>query len=644
MGYSDSRQTASRCRNQIDETVPNAPRYGTLEEKQDRKKLSFPDAAEEDEVRLRKRESTKKSSSPLREEEPLRAENSGSYRQRNSASYGGSDTDTVEKPHRRAAGSEWSGNETSSGGGDRKRSSSSDKTVREKKRKAALEREAAEEQKVDSRKIGKILKKRMKQSEPEVFESDDVVIQRSREIAKKLPPVVILAAVILLIICGIVIPPLVAVASITGHIDLMTMTQVYDYITQLDAELTEKIRSMGDENDSWYLNGAEVERDGIQIQTNADTLLLYLDLASDGELSFSDALKKELAEIHGSLYHASAKDLKAKTEDGKTTTTTEIRVTTKSIEAYMNEEKLIAKDEQEQLQARYQVGLYLATQELANPLGSRRYGASKRWGWYYDGSLHKRDGITISAPAGTPVYSVMTGTVTSAHDTTVTMGVTKESIYYEVTFDGILPEIEPGAVQRKDQIGTVSSGGEFQISISLNQIHTNPLFLLEGSALTTGAASDMAVVAATQIGQVGGQPYWSWAGHSSRVDWCAIFVSWCADQCGYLNSTVPNFSYCDTGITWFKSRGQWMPGGGSYLPSPGDIVFFDWQPNGSADHVGIVDSCDGLYIWTIEGNSGNAVRQRKYYITDYRILGYGIPQIEEEKENQYGFNDKNCTS
>ena len=79
---------------------------------------------------------------------------------------------------------------------------------------------------------------------------------------------------------------------------------------------------------------------------------------------------------------------------------------------------------------------------------------------------------------------------------------------------------------------------------------------------------------------------------------CACFVSWCAEQCGYLDAGIlPKFSYCDSGIAWFQERGQWQ--GRGYVPSPGDIIFFDYDHNGSANHVGIVESCDGSTVYTI---------------------------------------------
>lgn len=104
-----------------------------------------------------------------------------------------------------------------------------------------------------------------------------------------------------------------------------------------------------------------------------------------------------------------------------------------------------------------------------------------------------------------------------------------------------------------------------------------------------GGAADIVEIASSQLGNVGGRPYWSWYGFESRVEWCACFVSWCANECGYIDSgAVPKFSYCPTGVQWFKAAGRWLPGGSA--PAPGDIVFFDWDGDGVSDHVGIVES------------------------------------------------------
>lgn len=144
--------------------------------------------------------------------------------------------------------------------------------------------------------------------------------------------------------------------------------------------------------------------------------------------------------------------------------------------------------------------------------------------------------------------------------------------------------------------------------------------------IPTGIGNQAIVqVALSQEGNVGGEPYWRWYGFNSRVEWCACFVSWCADQCGYIDSgVVPKFSYCPTGAAWFESRGQFRDG--NYVPAAGDLIFFDWGKDGIIDHVGIVESVMDGRINTVEGNSRNSCARRTYSIGDSRIYGYGVPQ------------------
>lgn len=138
-------------------------------------------------------------------------------------------------------------------------------------------------------------------------------------------------------------------------------------------------------------------------------------------------------------------------------------------------------------------------------------------------------------------------------------------------------------------------------------------------------------VALSQIGNVGGQPYWSWYGFDSRVEWCACFVSWAANECGYIDSgIIPKFAGCTNGVQWFKDRGQWIDN--SATPSPGMIIFFDWNNKGSSgpqdglsDHVGIVERVEDGIIYTIEGNSGDSCRENHYAVGHYEFLGYGVP-------------------
>lgn len=135
---------------------------------------------------------------------------------------------------------------------------------------------------------------------------------------------------------------------------------------------------------------------------------------------------------------------------------------------------------------------------------------------------------------------------------------------------------------------------------------------------------EIVTVALSQVGNAGGEPYWSWYGFDGRVEWCACFVSWCADQCGYIESgVIPKFAGCVNGSQWFKDRGQWQDGG--FTPEAGQIIFFDWEGDGETDHVGIVERCENGIVYTVEGNSGDACRQRNYPVGSSSIYGYGIP-------------------
>lgn len=130
-------------------------------------------------------------------------------------------------------------------------------------------------------------------------------------------------------------------------------------------------------------------------------------------------------------------------------------------------------------------------------------------------------------------------------------------------------------------------------------------------------------VAASQVGNVGGEPYWSWYGFSERVEWCACFVSWCANKCGYLDTIIPKFAGCSTGVHWFKTRNQWADR--TITPEPGMIIFFDWDGDGVPDHTGIVEKSENTCVYTIEGNTSDSCRRRQYTVGDSQIFGYGIP-------------------
>ena len=144
---------------------------------------------------------------------------------------------------------------------------------------------------------------------------------------------------------------------------------------------------------------------------------------------------------------------------------------------------------------------------------------------------------------------------------------------------------------------------------------------------------EIVAVALSQLGNIGGEPYWVWYGFGSQVDWCACFVSWCANECGYLErGVIPKFASCAVGIQWFQTRGQWQDG--DYEPRPGDLIFFDWNDKGMGqdgipDHVGIVQKMENGIVYTVEGNSGDACRENRYAVGHaMRFMGTEPRHIE----------------
>ena len=154
------------------------------------------------------------------------------------------------------------------------------------------------------------------------------------------------------------------------------------------------------------------------------------------------------------------------------------------------------------------------------------------------------------------------------------------------------------------------------------------LELLRGIGL---GSSELVNLALSQLGNEGGEKFWRWAGLDERCEWCALFVSWCGDQTGLRASgQIPFFSFVSDGVDWFKSKGKWIDG--SEINSsnynkriyPGMIIFFDWEPDGKPNHVGIVTKVADGCIYTVEGNSGDAVREKSYSADSKYVFGFGI--------------------
>jgi cell wall-associated NlpC family hydrolase len=120
----------------------------------------------------------------------------------------------------------------------------------------------------------------------------------------------------------------------------------------------------------------------------------------------------------------------------------------------------------------------------------------------------------------------------------------------------------------------------------------------------------------------GGEPFWRFLEFTSRVEWCACFVSWCYNQAGY---SEPRFAGCElVGVVYYRNNGRWENSGFTDL-APGDAIFFDWNEDGHSDHVGLVIGVDvdGV-IYTVEGNSGDMVKIKKYQPDLPKIKGFGL--------------------
>ncbi|MBR6514648.1 MAG: InlB B-repeat-containing protein [Clostridia bacterium] len=163
---------------------------------------------------------------------------------------------------------------------------------------------------------------------------------------------------------------------------------------------------------------------------------------------------------------------------------------------------------------------------------------------------------------------------------------------------------------------------------------------------TGNQIEDLIAVATTQIGYTEGNTvaagtsgttggsgnytkYGAWYGINPGA-WCAMYVSWCANQAGISSSIIPKHASCDIGMQTFQQRGrwQWSPAcGGGYVPKRGDIIYFRTKTNQVTDstHVGIVYNCDGSKVYTLEGNASNKCQTKSYALSSAYILGYGTP-------------------
>ena len=246
------------------------------------------------------------------------------------------------------------------------------------------------------------------------------------------------------------------------------------------------------------------------------------------------------------------------------------------------------------------------------------------------------------------VLAIYTAKITNGNNETevITMDDTKKNeikkIFWEmhsITFE-IKQEMSDAPLEKEANTILYITIGSKSVDEMMNMYHFTPIqktqvddlldekFSTMWSSVIYGTSVgnvDIVQIALTQVGNVGGQPYWTWYGFNSRVEWCAIFVSWVSNEAGYIEKgIIPKFSSCLNGVNWFKTMGQWK--NKDYVPKSGDIIFFDWEVDGNVNHVGIVEKVENNVIYTIEGNSTNDTCRRKQYQSNSNIIfGFGIP-------------------
>ena len=169
-----------------------------------------------------------------------------------------------------------------------------------------------------------------------------------------------------------------------------------------------------------------------------------------------------------------------------------------------------------------------------------------------------------------------------------------------------------------EQYGWDSYGDKAYVAHVLRYYPIGRVFMGDGNTA-------IVAVAQTQLGNEGGLKYCEWYGYSYRVEWCVIFVGWCAEQCGYLDEGVlPKMEGVLPLVDWFRERDQWQYR--DYEPNPGDLIFYDWENDGIADHVGIVERVENGLIYSVEGNVDDRCIENSHYIGTVSIYGFGLPQ------------------
>ncbi|WP_099205799.1 cell wall hydrolase [Scatolibacter rhodanostii] len=294
---------------------------------------------------------------------------------------------------------------------------------------------------------------------------------------------------------------------------------------------------------------------------------------------------------------------------------------------HLNQNVVFKEGEYDSYKLLNESGVFMSKKEIESPFKGETFQLAKRYGYNLENdSVVENSGIDIITSTRKKVSAGIKGTVTDTGDNYVKISHKKKEIVYV----NLNPTVSIGQEIKKNDIIGNTSGDRLHIDYYKDGKEMCPYIFIKGaSGFQRNVNGNMSIVemALSQLGQVGGRPYWSWYGFGGRVDWCAIFVSWCADRVGYLSDDIVfKHASCTAGVNTWKSKGLWQERQSGYVPKPGDLIYFLWDlTDYGSDHIGIVESSDENFVHTVEGNSGDRVEQNTYSLTNVTILGYATP-------------------
>ena len=340
--------------------------------------------------------------------------------------------------------------------------------------------------------------------------------------------------------------------------------------------------------------------------------------------------------------------------DGKThhSTTTyhilDVHVTTKSLLEIANENArpagddgkaysnvfdtpfgYLTKAQEDSYDVLQEVGPYTTLEEIDNPFADPNsdtdptWSVARRYGYYIDlpaGNYHPKEnkGLYISAQVGDAVYAGFSGEATVDGD-----AVTIESSSRKITYENLssIPISSGDQISAGVQIGSVGDNSDLPsptlyVAYSRNGKELNPRFYIQGCLYGNSSGTGNGDIVQTALSQYGTLETpvnqvmyndWLYGSHVSgeAYPWCAAFVSWCADQNGFIAAgIVPRSASCAAYRDFYSARSLFHRADTGYVPKAGDFVLFSTAnyPMGSS-HIGIVVSCDGSKVYTVEGNT-----------------------------------------